>query len=142
MVDEAVSKLATYALCAGLISQNEYTRAINSTILDVLKLDSYVDPCMEWDDINLAATLEELLNDARARGVLEQDSVVYRDLLDTAIMGRLTPRPSWVVEKFQSLYKESPRAATDWYYQFRQNTNDIQRDRIAKDVKWVSPTEI
>ena len=140
MVDEAVSKLARYALRAGLISQNEYTWAINS-ILDVLKLDSYVDPCMEWDDIDLAATLDELLNDARARGVLEQDSVVYRDLLDTAIMGRLTPRPSWVVEKFQSLYKESPMAATDWYYRFSQDTNYIRRDRIAKDVKWVSPTE-
>lgn len=39
MVDEASSKLATDALHAGLISQNEYAWAINS-ILDVLKLDS------------------------------------------------------------------------------------------------------
>lgn len=31
-------------------------------------------------------------------------------------------------------------AATDWYYQFSQDTNYIRRDRIVKDVKWVTST--
>ena len=39
MIDQAVSKLAAYALQTGLIQKNEYTWAVN-TILDVLKLDS------------------------------------------------------------------------------------------------------
>ena len=67
--------------------------------------------------------------------------MVYRDLFDTMLMGRLTPRPAQVIERFRALYAESPERATDWYYRFSQDTNYIRRDRIAKDVKWVAPTE-
>ena len=140
MVDAAVSKLAAYALRTGLIQECEYTWAIN-TILDTLKLDSFTDPECQWDQIDLAPVLEELLDDAHARGVLTENSVVYRDLFDTELMGRLTPRPAQVVEKFLSLYQESPKKATDWYYKFSQDTNYIRRDRIAKDVQWKAPTE-
>ncbi len=43
--------------------------------------------------------------------------------------------------QFKSLYAQSPKTATDWYYEFSQDTNYIRRDRIAKDVKWIAPTE-
>ena len=140
MVNEAISKLATYALRTGLIEECEYTWAINA-ILDALKLDSYTDPGKEWGDIELAPVLEELLDDAHARGVLTENSVVYRDLFDTELMGRLTPRPAQVISTFLALYAESPEKATTWYYDLSQNTNYIRRDRIAKDVKWKAPTE-
>ena len=140
MIDTAVSKLAAYALRTGLIEACEYTWAIN-TILDVLKLDSYTDPGQDWDDIDLAAVLDELLDDAYARGVLAENSVVYRDLFDTELMGRLAPLPAQVIEKFQTLYREDPKKATDWYYQFSQDTNYIRRDRIAKDMQWKTDTE-
>ena len=141
MIDSAVSKLAAYALRTGLIQESEYTWAIN-TILDVLKLDSYTDPGQEWGDLELAPILEELLDDAYARGVLTENSVVYRDLFDTELMGRLTPRPSQVIAQFKGLERfTSPVAATDWYYKFSQDTNYIRRDRIARDMKWKAPTE-
>ncbi len=140
MIDEAVSKLATYALRTGLIQENEYTWAIN-TILDVLKLDSYTDPGQEWGELELAPILGKLLDDAYARGVLTENSVVYRDLFDTELMGRLIPRPAQVIEAFQSLCAADPRKATDWYYKFSQDTNYIRRDRIAKDMQWKAPTE-
>ena len=140
MIDTAVSKLAAYALRTGLIEACEYTWAIN-TILDVLKLDSYTDPGQDWGDIDLGAVLDELLDDAYARGVLAENSVVYRDLFDTELMGRLAPRPAQVIEKFQTLYREDPKKATDWYYQFSQDTNYIRRDRIAKDMQWKTDTE-
>ena len=140
MIDAAVSKLAAYALRTGLIEPCEYTWAVN-TILDALKLDSYTDPGEEWGEIQLAPVLEELLDDAFARGVLTENSVVYRDLFDTELMGRLTPRPAQVTAKFQALYEEDPQKATDWYYKFSQDTNYIRRDRIAKDVQWKAPTQ-
>ena len=140
MVNEAISKLVTYALRTGLIEECETVWAGNA-ILEVLKLDSYADPGVEWGDIDLAAVLDELTDDAYARGVLVENSIVYRDLFDTALMGRLMPRPAQVIEKFQALCKEDPKKATDWYYQFSQDTNYIRRDRIAKDVQWKAPTE-
>ena len=140
MINAAISKLATYALRTGLIEACEYAWAINS-ILDVLKLDSYTDPGQEWGEIDLPAVLDELMDDAYARGVLSENSIVYRDLFDTELMGRLTPRPAQVVGKFQALYAEAPVKATDWYYQFSQDTNYIRRDRIAKDMQWKAPTQ-
>ncbi|SCH67219.1 galactose-1-phosphate uridylyltransferase [uncultured Clostridium sp.] len=140
MIDAAVSKLAVYALRTGLIEESEYLWAVN-TILDTLKLDSYTDPGQEWGEIELAPVLEELLDDAYARGVLTENSVVYRDLFDTELMGRLTPRPAQVISKFQALYREAPQKATDWYYELSQDTNYIRRDRIAKDMQWKTDTE-
>ena len=140
MINEAISKLVTYALRCGLVEECETLWAIN-TILDVLQLDSYTDPQKEWGDIALHEVLDTLLDDAYARGVLKENSVVYRDLFDTELMGRLTPRPAQVIGKFETLYRENPQKATDWYYAFSQNTNYIRRDRIAKDMLWHTETD-
>ena len=70
MIDEAVSKLAAYALRTGLIDESECVWAVN-TILDALKLDSYTDPEQKFPgEIELAPVLDELLDDAYQRGVL------------------------------------------------------------------------
>ncbi len=140
MINEAVAKLASYALQKGLIEESEYFWAVN-TILDVLKIDAHTNPSPVQGTVELAPVLEELLDDAHKRGVLAENSVVYRDIFDTELMGRLTPRPAQVIAKFQTLYAQSPKAATDWYYTFSQDTNYIRRDRIAKDMQWKAPTE-
>ena len=140
MVNEAISKLVTYALQKGWIQEEDCNWAVN-TILAALKIDSYTDPQKEWNAIDLPEVLNELLDDAYARGVLENNSVVYRDLLDTELMGRLVPRPAQVIVAFRQLYEKSPEAATDWYYTFSGDTNYIRRDRIAKDIQWKTETE-
>ena len=140
MINEAISKLVTYALRTGLIEECETVWAANA-VLEVLKLDSYTDPGIEWGGIDLSAVLDELTDDAYERSVLTENSVVYRDLFDTALIGRLTPRPAQVIERFRALFAQSPKAATDWYYQFSQDTNYIRRDRIARDIQWKTPTE-
>jgi len=138
--NEAITKLAIYAVQEGLVEENEYIWAVN-TILDALKLDDYTPVPLDCKQVELAPVLEALLDDAHERGVLAENSVVYRDLFDTGLMGRLTPRPAQVIEKFQALYREVPQKATDWYYKFSQDTNYIRRDRIAKDIQWKAPTE-
>ena len=136
----AIHSLAEYCLRKGLIAPSEKTWAIN-TILDILRLDACEPGEAPEGEIDLAAVLDTLLDDAHARGVLAENSIVYRDLFDTRLMGALTPRPAQVIEKFRSLYAESPEKATDWYYEFSQDTNYIRRDRIAKDVQWKTATE-
>ncbi|HHX11264.1 MAG TPA: UDP-glucose--hexose-1-phosphate uridylyltransferase, partial [Clostridiales bacterium] len=82
------------------------------------------------------------LNDyAYDQGLIKENSVVYRDLFDTKIMGLLTPRPSELISKFWALYKESPVKATDDYYKFSQDTDYIRRYRISRDMKWTINTE-
>ena len=87
-------------------------------------------------EAGLTEILDTLIDDAYERGVLEENSVVYRDLFDTKLMGSLTPRPVQVMKKFQQLQEESSQRATDWYYQFSQDTNYIRKDRVAKDIRW------
>ena len=138
---EAIRALVRYALDRGLIQPSEEMWAVNA-LLEALSLDSYTPPEGEPAvEAELPAILDTLVDDAYARGVLAENSIVYRDLFDTKLMGVLTPRPAQVIEKFQALYAKSPRAATDWYYQFSQDTNYIRRDRIAKDVQWKAPTQ-
>ena len=141
MVDREIQALVAYALDTGLIEPCERVWAVNA-LLEALGLDSYTEPeTPPQRPVDLPAVLTALMDDAHARGVLKEDSVVYRDLFDTKLMGVLTPRPAQVIAKFQALCAESPEQATDWYYKFSQDTNYIRRDRIARDVKWIAPTE-
>ncbi|MBC5736008.1 UDP-glucose--hexose-1-phosphate uridylyltransferase [Lawsonibacter faecis] len=139
-INTAVAQLAAYAERTGLIEPCERTWAVN-TLLEGLGLSSYAPPEGPVSgDADLNELLNALMDDAHARGVLPEDSIAYRDLFDTALMGRLTPRPAQVAERFRALYAQSPEAATDWYYKFSQDTNYIRRDRIARDMKWVTST--
>ena len=110
MVDCDVAALADYAVHTGLVEPCERTWAVNS-ILGALRLDSFTDPGPSPENAELSPILERLADDAYARGVLPENSVVYRDLFDTELMGRLTPRPAQVIEKFRSLYAEGPQKA-------------------------------
>ena len=135
----AVLHLVDYAVKTGLIDDCERIWAVN-VLLDALQADAL--PAAEVaDDASLSDTLDALCDDAFARDVLQENTVTYRDLFDTELMGRLTPRPAQVIGAFRARYAESPRAATDWYYHFSQDTNYIRRDRCAKDIRWKAETE-
>ena len=45
--------------------------------------------------------LKDMLDYAAEKGLLENDSVVYRDLFDTKIMSVLVARPSEIIRKFR-----------------------------------------
>ena len=127
--DQAIAKLVSYALDKELIQPTEKLWAVNALLqaleLDGCALPEELPPMAEGE---LPAVLDVLLDDAAERGVLKENTITYRDLLDTKLMGALTPRPAQVIEKFQALYREDPKKATDWYYQFSQDTNYIRRD--------------
>ena len=136
---KAVDKLIEYALEAGLIEPEDRTWAVNS-LLEALQTTA-LPPADVTADASLSQILDALTDEACSRGVLPADSPVYRDLFDTGLMGRLTPRPSQVIGRFRALYAQSPQDATDWFYRFSQDTNYIRRDRIAKDLKWQVATK-
>lgn len=136
-VFEGITALADYGVRTGLIEEADRTWAVNA-LLAALELDAYEERTVTGQPA-LTEILDSLLNYACANGLC-QDSVVYRDLFDTKLMGQLTPRPSAVIRRFWDLYAESPKAATDDYYAFSKTTNYIRADRLAKDAKWITPT--
>ena len=138
MVYDAIKALVDYGLDKGLIEREDEIWARNR-ILDVLALDAY-EPSGERRFDNLEEILKAILDDAAERGVID-GGITSRDLMDTRLMGILTPRPSAVIGGFRTLYAEEPRKATDWYYRLSCDTDYIRRYRIAKDRKWKAPTE-
>ena len=139
MIFDAIKKLVTYGVETGLITQEDRIYATNA-ILELLQLDEYEEPAETYSNVELEPVLAELLDFACQQGLLEHDSVVYRDLFDTKIMGLLTPRPHEVIGTFHKLYAQSPQAATDYYYKLSQDTDYIRRYRIKRDMKWTAPT--
>ncbi len=139
-IHTSIRKLVCYGLENGLISAEDRIYAANS-ICDILKIDDYDPPEENYTNVELGPILDSILDYAVKNGMIE-DSIVYKDLFDTRIMGCLTPRPSEVIEKFRRIYRErSPEAATDFYYKFSCDTDYIRRYRIAKDIKWTVGTE-
>ncbi len=137
MRDQAIKDLVGYAVRTGLIEESDRTWAANA-LLEAMRLDSWEEP-QEARERPLEDILRELLDDAAARGLIHDD-VTSRDLFDTELMGRLTPRPSQVMQDFFRRYQASPKEATDWLYRFSQDTDYIRRYRIARDVKWQAAT--
>ena len=144
MINTYISALAQYAVDRRLIEENERIYSINM-LLDVLKLDEY-NPCDDEDKVialssDLEAILQFIDDYACDRGLIEENSVVYRDLFDTRVMNCFVRRPSEVIRIFNEKYAVSPKEATDFYYEYSKNSDYIRTYRIAKDIKWVYESE-
>ena len=107
-INRYLASLAQYGIDRGLIEACDRTWAINQ-LIDALGLHSYEDA--EPVQAPLEEILKVLLDDAVERGACESD-VTSRDLMDTRLMGILTPPPREVRAKFAGLYAKSPREAT------------------------------
>ena len=140
MINNSIKKLVTYGLETGLIQEEDRIYTVNR-ILEVLEEDSWEEPEETYHNVDLEETLGELLDFAAEKGLLESNSVVYRDLFDTKLMGCMVPRPGEVCAKFKELYQKSPAEATDYFYKFSQDTDYIRRYRIKKDMRWKVPSE-
>ena len=137
MINQAIADLVEYALDTGLVEEADRVWAVNGLLEDLGLSD--------WEEVpGRARPLEEILGEildwAVAQGRIE-DGTTSRDLFDTKLMGRLTPRPAQVRAAFAEKYARSPEEATDWYYQFSQNTDYIRRYRVARDQKWIARTD-
>ncbi len=138
MVNKAIRDLAVYGVEKNLITKADVPFVINR-LLEVMALDSYETPHTEAVETDLEKILQVLLDDACKRNVII-DSIVYRDLFDTKLMGVLVPFPREVIDTFQQLHAQDKQKATDWYYDFSCNTDYIRRYRIKKDMRWKTKT--
>lgn len=138
-INSLIAQLVQYGKEKGLVAKEDEIYTINR-LLEILHLDEYKETVCE-EEMKLEDILAQIMDWAYENGVMQENSVVYRDLFDTKLMGALVPAPSVVIKKFRELYKESPKKATDFYYDFSCNTDYIRRYRIAKDRKWKAETE-
>lgn len=151
MVQERILDLTEYGIATGLVPEEDRIFTINR-LLELFEMDEIEDAVFEAHakkapftreqaEAELEPILEDLMSAAYEQGIMKENSIVYKDLFDTKIMGCLLPRPSEVRSRFRRLYEESPLAATDDFYRFSCDSNYIRRQRIKKDKKWTTETK-
>ena len=152
MIQEKILELVKYGLTTGLVDKEDEVYTINR-LLELFKVDDIEDETFkkaadlpDWTQDEAESRLEDILSDmmsyAYDNGLMSENSIVYKDLFDTKIMGCLVSAPSAIRAEFNRLYKEeSPLAATDYFYKLSCDSNYIRRQRIKKDLKWTTDTE-
>lgn len=145
-ITESIKKLVSYGLQTGLVPEEDAVYTTNRLLelfgLDELDTDGKDagDNAVKPDE--LEAVLGQMCDYAYENGLIAENTVTYRDLFDTKVMSMLMPRPSEVIRRFRELYeKESPEAATDYYYKLSRDSDYIRRYRVCKDIKWIAPTK-
>ena len=134
-------RLINYGLKKSLFAKEDTTYVRNS-LIDLYKLDEYIIEEVEDENLeNPTDILNNLLNYAFDMGILESNTSVYRDLLDTKIMNLLMPRPSEVIREFNKRYKENKISATDYLYDLSKACDYVRTSRIAQNITWKTDTD-
>lgn len=116
---------------------------VRNALMDLLQVS---EPCNNYQNVELGNSpveiLDNLLDYAALIGLLPENTVTYRDLMDARIMGLLMPRQSEVIRRFYDTARQhSIEKATDDYYTLAKVSNYIRMDRIARNLYWITPTE-
>lgn len=138
-IEEAIKRLVTYAFEQKLIEESDKDYCTNR-LLEILYISDYKEPEEEFQNAELEPALKALTDWAVSKRLTVDEGITARDLFDTKIMGVFADRPSNIIAKFNSLYRSDPISATDWFYKFSGDIHYIRRERIAKDLKWQTPT--
>ena len=138
-INTAICELLNYAERTELIDKFDRAYTANR-LLELLSLGEYEEVEVKGE-CELYEILDAICAYAYEHGIIESDSVVYKDLFDTKVMGLLCPRPGEVISTFEELYRENPALATDYFYKLSVDSNYIRQDRIRKDLKWKTESE-
>lgn len=147
-INYEIERLIQHGIRSKMVHRLDKTEVTNR-VLEILDLDEFEISDKEIADINrkdkdlklASEILENILDFTAQKGLFKEDTVTYRDLMDSKIMGALMPSTSHIIREFENLKRESLESATDYYYNLSQASNYIRMDRIAKNLHWYSPTE-
>ena len=137
-ISQRVRQLIDYAVRERLIEESDRIYMTNR-IISRLGVSEYKDA--EAPEAELEEILGAICDFAYEKGIIEANTVTYRDLFDTELMGILTPRPSEVIRNYEINYLISPEYATDYYYSLSKSSDYIRTYRVKKDMKWKVDSE-
>ena len=131
-INEQIEKLIAYGLQMGLIDDMDRYYVINK-MLAILNLDSFENVNIdEKRSIDYLEVLDNIIQYASDKNIIESVNPPYSDMLDTAIMDCMIPRPSEIIKEFNERYDNSPEKATDYFYNLSKGSHYIRTDRIKK----------
>lgn len=139
---EQIERLLQYSLNKGLITKWD-VEVVRNKLLDVLELSEFKAVEVEKEQPDTPVDIvEKMLDWAAENGRIEENTVTYRDLLDTELMACFVPLPSEMNRRFFECYeKEGAEVSTKAFYEFSKAVHYIRTDRIAKNEQWLVRTE-
>lgn len=139
-ISTEVQKLLYYAIRKKLITPEDiiYTK---NRLLETLSLDEIKNETIEDKEYAVQPVLDNIALWAYVHKIIDDEGIIARDLFDTKIMACLVGRPSEIIKEFKRLYNESPKSATDYFYELSINSNYIRWERVQKDLKWKVDTQ-
>jgi UDPglucose--hexose-1-phosphate uridylyltransferase len=129
-INKVISSLIAYALKNDFIPREDEVYCTNR-LLEIFNLEAY-EPTPISDSID--EIMEAALVYAKENKLRDFENQNELDCFDALIMDAILPRPSQVIDKFNSLKSISPKEATDWYYDFSIKSRYIRTDRLAKNI--------
>ena len=139
-----IEKLIRYAVNKKIINKEDKI-LITNLILEAIGIEDYREfkeeeiEQIEKELIKVeypTEILDNITEWSAINGKLKDNTVTYRDLLNSKIMGQLIPRTSEITRIFNRKYLEDKIKATDYFYELSKQSNYIRTDRIVKDVHW------
>lgn len=152
-----VEMLLAYGIRTGLI-QTLDTVYFRNQLLSALKLKAPYPPLKgllppseafdkieplfeEGAPLSPQPILDKILDYMAKSGLMEEDTIAHRDLLDAKLMGLLTDRPSHVQEAFWLHYQEGPEKASEYFYHLSRANHYIMEERVRRNLSWTSASE-
>lgn len=139
MIYTKLQKLIDYSIKKELITRHDIF-VVRNMLIDALNLSCWEETAAVYENESIDEILDSIVDFACQNGIIA-DTANSRDLFDTKIMGIFTPYPNTVIKDFNVKYEQSPKLATDWYYEQSKSLNYVRAGRIAKDLKWVYSCE-
>lgn len=137
-VSTTIAQLINKGIKHALITERDEIYLRNQ-ILGLLQLDEYHASHIDAVDTSIPDLLDALVLFAVETKVIA-DVLDEKEILSAKIMDCFLSKPTEINATFHQKYKESPGAATDYFYQLSKNSNYIQMNRIAKNIHYKTQT--
>ncbi|SDN13242.1 UTP-hexose-1-phosphate uridylyltransferase [Psychrobacillus sp. OK028] len=138
MIYEHIQGLIQKAIETKLIYPSDRIYVFNQ-ILSLLDIESSSEKTEQITEDSIPNLLEKITTFALDNNVIE-DNFDDKEILSANIMNCFVARPSTINEIFQQKYKNSPKDATDYFYELSKNSNYIQMNRIKKNIHYKAET--
>ncbi|MFS0749161.1 UDP-glucose--hexose-1-phosphate uridylyltransferase [Oceanobacillus sp. 1P07AA] len=138
MIFSLISGLLKQGVNKGLILEEDWIYVRNQ-VLHLLQLESFPEHIDPKED-SIPNLLDQMIDYAVNENIIA-DVLDEKDILTADIMNCFLSKPSEIKAKFQTYYTESPKAATDYFYELSKNSNYIQMNRINKNISFKVNTE-
>lgn len=134
-IDQAIIDFVAYGI------EKKYVHPLDrilvqNQLLELLgreELDTTLTPSQPLPEAK--ALLPLFLQQAKAGGIIPETGTA-EEVYATKLMALLTPTTSRVNEAFWQRYKESPKAATDAFYQLSRDNDYVKEAAIARNIRF------